>query len=84
MTARCVADVPVGTVATLDEPAVDPLRRRRLAELGLRCGAEVHILARTAGGGRVIALADDRVVVDLGTARALVVRVPADQDRVVS
>lgn len=36
---------------------------RRLAELGVRPGAQVRILSRTSGGGALIALGDDRLAV---------------------
>jgi ferrous iron transport protein A len=46
-------------------------QRRRLAEFGLRPGALVTVLARTAGGGRLVGLGVSRIVLDAGTAAAL-------------
>lgn len=34
---------------------------RRLAELGIRPGTQVSILARTSGGGAIVAIVDDRL-----------------------
>lgn len=56
--------VPVGrevVLGTVADP--DPARVRRLAELGLRPGVRVRVLRRTAGGGRIVAIGDDRVAV---------------------
>lgn len=54
--------VAVGTEVVLGAVEDDdPARVRRLAELGLRPGAKVRVLRRTAGGGRVVAIGDDRV-----------------------
>jgi Fe2+ transport system protein FeoA len=36
---------------------------RRLAELGIRPGAAVRIQSRTAGGGAILAIGDDRIAV---------------------
>ncbi len=74
--APSLADVPAGGRATLGVPDLDPPRVRRLAELGLRAGAEVRVLVRTSGGGRVVALGDDRIALDRGILRRLPVAVP--------
>ncbi len=59
-----LADVSIGHHAVIaDSRRVDAAQRRRLAELGLRPGAEVQVLMRTAGGGRLLAIDDARVVV---------------------
>lgn len=49
--------------------------RLRLAELGLRPGAVVTVLARLSGGGRLVGLGSGRIAVDPRTARALSVQV---------
>jgi Fe2+ transport system protein FeoA len=68
---RTLADVPVGSRVWLEGADLAPVRVRRLAELGLRAGAEVTVLLRTAGRGRIIALAQDRIALDRGTLRGL-------------
>ena len=45
----------------------------RLAEFGLRPGAVLTVLGRTAGGGRLVSLGTSRVVLDQATARGLAV-----------
>lgn len=72
-----LADVPVGGVATLAGPASGAAQRRRLAEFGLRPGARVRVLMRTAGGGRVLGVEAARIAVDRVTLAELVV-VPDD------
>jgi ferrous iron transport protein A len=69
-----LAGVPVSGRVTLAAPRLDAARTRRLAELGLRAGAEVVVLHRTAGGGRVIAIGDARIALDRATLRAMFVR----------
>ncbi len=49
--------------------------RRRLAELGLRAGATVEVVHRTAGGGRVVAVAGSRIALDRATAHGIQVLV---------
>jgi Fe2+ transport system protein FeoA len=36
---------------------------RRLAELGIRPGADLQIQSRTSGGGAILAIGDDRIAV---------------------
>jgi Fe2+ transport system protein FeoA len=62
--------VPVGTTARLATTTVHP-SSRRLAELGLRPGADVQVMRRTAGGGRLLGLGHSRMAVDRATLRAL-------------
>lgn len=47
---------------------------RRLAELGIRAGATVTALHRTAGGGRVIEVAGSRIAVARTVLRAIETR----------
>jgi ferrous iron transport protein A len=73
---RTLADVPVGARVRLVGADLSPARVRRLAELGLRAGAEVTVLLRTSGRGRIIALEQDRIALDRGTLRGLQVDGP--------
>jgi Fe2+ transport system protein FeoA len=52
---------------------------RRLAELGIRPGAAVRIQSRTAGGGAILAIGDDRIAVShqILASIEVVVEVPA-------
>ena len=69
--AVCLLDCPLGQAALLCNVAADPALRRRLAELGLRCGMSVTATQRTSGGGRVVAAGDTRVALDRTAASAL-------------
>lgn len=62
--------VPVGSIARLVATAAHP-GSRRLAELGLRPGADVRVMRRTSGGGRLLGLGHSRMAVDLATLRSL-------------
>jgi ferrous iron transport protein A len=67
-----LADVRVGASAVLVAgSALDARRARRLRELGLRPGATVRVMMRTAGGGRVLGVDNLRIVVDRQTLGAL-------------
>lgn len=50
--------------------------RRRLAQLGLRPGAELVVVMRTSGGGRVVAVSGSRIALDEATAQWLRVTIP--------
>lgn len=52
---------PYGLPLTLGEADLPVQRRLRLAELGLRPGATVTVVRRTAGGGRIVGIGDARV-----------------------
>lgn len=69
---RAHLGVPV-TLVAVDSP--EPVRRR-MAEMGLRVGARVTVIQRTAGGGRLLGVAGSRIAVDRGTARAMAVSLP--------
>ncbi|WP_114046137.1 FeoA family protein [Acidipropionibacterium virtanenii] len=45
--------------------------RRRLAALGLRRGAPVTLMMRTAGGGAVVSVAGSRIALDRSMLRSL-------------
>ncbi len=67
-------DAPTGVPARVGSTDVEPLLARRLAELGIRPGSVVTPLHRTAGGGRMLAVADTR----LALARTVLRRVAVD------
>lgn len=52
---------------TLGPTRAPAVLARRLAELGLRPGAQVTVLLRTPGDGRVLAVANARLAVDRRT-----------------
>jgi ferrous iron transport protein A len=62
---------PRRTPLVLLRPQLPIARARRLAELGLRPGAVVTVLRRTAGGGRIVAVGTARVALGRETARGL-------------
>lgn len=62
----------VGSAVTVVDVSGHP-SARRLGALGLRPGAEVAVLRRTTGGGRLLGLGALRLAVDRTTADALVV-----------
>jgi len=55
---------------------VDARAARFLATLGVAPGAQVELVQRTAFGGRVVAIGADRVALDNGTCRKIMVDVP--------
>lgn len=54
-------DAPAGLPVSVTATQAAPDLSRRLAELGIRAGCVVTPLHRTAGGGRVLAVADTRL-----------------------
>ena len=68
-----LASAPLGVPLLLGPAALPAPRRLRLAELGLRPGATVTVLQRTAGGGRIVGVGDARVAV----ARTVLQQMPA-------
>lgn len=68
-----LAGVELGVPRRLAAVQLRAADRLRLAELGLRPGAVVTVLARMAGNGRLVALGTSRIAVDSATARALLV-----------
>jgi Fe2+ transport system protein FeoA len=69
--ARPLASVPPGTAGRLDLGGLPRTAGLRLAQLGLRAGAAVTVLARTAGGGRLVAVGTTRIGLDRDTSRRL-------------
>ena len=74
---RSLASVPAGVRGTLALGRVPADAGVRLARLGLRVGAEVTVLSRTAGGGRIVAVGTARIGLDRDTSRRLQLRVGA-------
>lgn len=80
MQEQLLIDVPVGHRARISGSTNDPAMERRLRELGLRVGADVTVMQKTAGGGRVVKIGGGhyalcantlkRIVVELGVAPA--------------
>ncbi len=61
----------VGATLRLTEVGLGRASRLRLAELGLRPGALLTVLARTAGGGRLVGIGTTRLALDRATVRHL-------------
>ena len=66
-----VAGARCGVPLVLNEIRTDESVRRRLAQLGLRPGADIQVLRVTAGGGRIVAVAGSRIALDRATATCL-------------
>lgn len=66
-----LADARPEVPVLLGTPQLPVARARRLAELGLRSGARVTVLHRTAGGGRLVAIGQTRIALDRETLAAL-------------
>jgi ferrous iron transport protein A len=64
-------DVPPGSPVVVQRPHLDPAYTRRLAALGIRPGAPVSVLMRTAGGAGVITVDDSRIALDSRTLRQI-------------
>ncbi|WP_235961584.1 MULTISPECIES: FeoA family protein [Corynebacterium] len=69
-------DVPVGHHATITN--VGCPTARRLRELGLRTGANVTVMQKTAGGGRVIKVRGSHYALGADTLRQIAIA-PAEQ-----
>ena len=68
---RPLASVPPGTGGRLALGSLPRGNGLRLAQLGLRAGAAVTVLARTAGDGRLVAVGTTRIGLDRDTSRQL-------------
>ncbi|MDQ1288167.1 MAG: ferrous iron transport protein [Actinomycetota bacterium] len=66
-----LASAPCNVPLILGRAALPAPRRLRLAELGLRPGATVTVLRRTAGGGRIVGIGDARVAIGQGVLTAV-------------
>lgn len=69
-----LAAAPVGTPFTLASTDVERPQARRLATMGMRVGAPLRVLGKTAGGGRIVDVAGSRIALDRGVAAQLFVR----------
>lgn len=77
-----LAGAPLGVrVVVTGVRAGDAVPVRRLGELGLRPGASVRCLSRTAGGGRVVDIAGARVALGRDVLRAVGVAPTGRVDR---
>jgi ferrous iron transport protein A len=65
---------PLRSPLTLVTCLIEPALRSRLATLGLRCGAPLEVVQRTAGGGRIIGVASSRIAMDASVLAQLHVR----------
>lgn len=70
-----LAQVPVGSSATILALQASPAGTRRMKELGLRPGATVTVAQKTAGGGRVIQVATSRYALSATALRQVQVEV---------
>ncbi len=70
-----LTDVQPSTDAVLVAVPGEPSLRRRLQAQGLRPGAPLTVVRRSAGGGRVVAVAGARVALGKILARQLTVEV---------
>jgi Fe2+ transport system protein FeoA len=53
---------------------LEPALRSRLSTLGLRCGAKIEAIQKTAGGGRIVSVAGSRIAMDRSVLEQLHVR----------
>ncbi|MEZ5094958.1 MAG: FeoB small GTPase domain-containing protein [Nocardioides sp.] len=65
MGGRPLSEAPYGATVTVVDSHTTPAMRRRLAEIGIRPGAEVQVLHHSHGGGRVLGVAETRIAVGL-------------------
>ena len=72
-----LVDAPVGTPLTLRRSDGAPEFVRRLSALGLRRGAQVTVVQRTIGDGRIVAVAGARIALDRGVLGRLYVEAAA-------
>jgi ferrous iron transport protein A len=72
--ALSLAAVPLGATGILTLGSLPRTAGLRLAQLGLRAGAGVTVLARTAGGGRLVGVGTTRIGLDRDTSRRLELR----------
>jgi Fe2+ transport system protein FeoA len=69
-----LASVPLGATGILALGSLPRGSGLRLAQLGLRAGAAITVLARTAGGGRLVGVGTSRIGLDRDTSRQLQLR----------
>jgi ferrous iron transport protein A len=69
-----LASVPLGATGILALGSLPRSAGLRLAQLGLRAGAGVTVLSRTAGGGRLVGVGTTRIGLDRDTCRQLELR----------
>jgi Fe2+ transport system protein FeoA len=65
-------EAPLGLPVTVEASAAPSAAvTRRLAELGIRSGAVLHLLTRTSGHGAIVAIGDDRIAVSRAILRGV-------------
>jgi ferrous iron transport protein A len=69
-----LAAAPLREPLTLVTCLIEPQLRSRLATLGLRCGAHLEVVQKTAGRGRIVAVAGSRIAMDASVLGQLTVR----------
>lgn len=77
---RTLDEVPVGHTVVVAPGGIDhpreSLTARRLIHQGIVTGAELTVVRRTAGGGRVVGVGRSRIAVDPAVARGIAVQSP--------
>lgn len=68
---------PIGAELTMLRAQGEPALCRRMAALGLRRGAKLAVVQRTAGGGRTVSVAGSRIALDRELASRLFAEVVA-------
>lgn len=68
-------DVPVGAQAIINATNADAQASRRLRELGLRPGAQVTVVQKTSGGGRVVRVGTTRYALGAPALRSIAVAI---------
>lgn len=66
-----LAEAPARQPLTLRRTEGEPDFCRRLSALGLRRGAQITVVHRTVGGGRIIEVAGSRIALDRGVLNRL-------------
>ncbi len=69
-------EAPIGSRLHVTGATLDARAARLLATLGVTPGAHIELVQRTAFGGRVVAIGADRVALDNGTCRNVIVDAP--------
>lgn len=76
MTSRYLVDAPTSAHVTIRDCEGESRYRQRLMELGVRPGARVSVLQRTAGGGLVLGINGARIALD----RSMTRRIEIDEE----
>lgn len=71
-------DVPAGHHAVIARTDADQGLNRRLRELGLRPGARVSVLQKTAGGGRMVKVRNTTYALDAHALKLILTAQPCE------